>query len=347
MISHGQLGTAKIVPAAAEFRHRRVNGQKSLGGDCPEGNDDFGLDYGDLTHQKRRAGFAFIALGGPIPGRAALDDVCDINIFTLQAHGLNHVVQQLTSAADERFPLLVFIGAWGFADKHQIGAGIAYTEDDLLASLFMQDTAGAVTEVFANHAKRLGPISVRLRACRSKTFGYGSGSGLWHGFIGFGYGCCDRTAIEIINPEVVIKLKAFSQCLLELGIECRQHNDHEISRKRGGKGLGYGQDIQNIWRANRAAHKKLPEEPLTAKVAKKEPEGREKKNSSRFSVFQRGLRLAELDDLIQDALSDFPFGGFGNVDDFGVGDDSNGVTVSVEAHAFARDVVYDDGIERL
>ena len=57
--------------------------------------------------------------------------------------------------------------------------------------------------------------------------------------------------------------------------------------------------------------------------------------------------LAEAHDLVEDALGDFPLGGFGNFDHFVAGDDGDGVAVGIEADAFARNVVDDDGVEIL
>jgi hypothetical protein len=62
----------------------------------------------------------------------------------------------------------------------------------------------------------------------------------------------------------------------------------------------------------------------------------------------RGLAVvAEADDLVENALGDFPFGGFGNFDNFVVADDGDFVAVGIEADAFAGNVVDDDGIEIL
>ena len=46
---------------------------------------------------------------------------------------------------------------------------------------------------------------------------------------------------------------------------------------------------------------------------------------------QRVAVLAETGDLVEDALGDFPFRGFGNLDDFVVADDGHGVAVRIEA----------------
>ena len=55
--------------------------------------------------------------------------------------------------------------------------------------------------------------------------------------------------------------------------------------------------------------------------------------------------MAEADDLVEDALCHFPFGGFGNFDHLVTGDDGDGVAVGIEADAFARNIVDYDGVE--
>ena len=55
--------------------------------------------------------------------------------------------------------------------------------------------------------------------------------------------------------------------------------------------------------------------------------------------------LAQADDLVEDALGDFPFRGFGDFDDLVVGNDGDGVAVGVETYAFAGNVIDDDGVE--
>src|SRR5205807_8581200 len=117
-------------------------------------DDCFGTNNFNLPHEKWRAGLTLITLWRSIARRAALDDIGDVDFFAAQAHGFDHIGQQLPGAADERLALFIFISARSFANEHQIGSGIAYAENNLLASLFVQAAAGAVADVFANLAKR-------------------------------------------------------------------------------------------------------------------------------------------------------------------------------------------------
>jgi hypothetical protein len=47
------------------------------------------------------------------------------------------------------------------------------------------------------------------------------------------------------------------------------------------------------------------------------------------------MNLAQADYLIEDALSDFPLGGLGDVNNFVLGDDGDGVAFGVEADTLA------------
>src|SRR5215469_10406730 len=153
VIGYGKLGSAEVVPAAAQLGHGRIDGEQRLGSHSAEGHDGLGLDNLDLPKQVWRAGFAFFALGSAIARWTALDDVGDINVFAAQSHRLDHVIQQLSGATDEWLALNVFVGTGSFTDEHQIGTRIAYAKDNLLASLFVQGTASAVAEVFTDETQ--------------------------------------------------------------------------------------------------------------------------------------------------------------------------------------------------
>ena len=182
MIGHGQLGSCpvgivalysrrtEVVPLAAELSHGRVHGKQGLRGHGAECDDDFWFDGGNLPHEEWRTGFAFFALGSTVSGRTALDDVRDVDLLAAQAHGFDHVGEELPGASDERFALLVLVGAGGFADKHQVGLRIADAEDDLLASLLVKHAASAVAEVVANDVKGFCGVALELLGLGSDEF---------------------------------------------------------------------------------------------------------------------------------------------------------------------------------
>src|SRR4029077_1140673 len=162
MISDGQTRSwprsvaarrLEVVPAATEFRHRRADGQQIFCGRRAQSNHRLRPDRGNMPHEKRRASFALVALGLAVARRTAFHDVRDINIFAPQAHGFDHVVEQLAGAADERLSLGVSIRARALANEHQLGARIAHAKHDLLPAL-VKFAASAIAEVFTNQFQR-------------------------------------------------------------------------------------------------------------------------------------------------------------------------------------------------
>ncbi len=97
--------------------------------------------------------FASSGSGVRLPRRTAFDHVGDIDFFAFEAHGRDHVVEQLAGATYKRQSLRIFIRAWAFTYKHQSCVGIAVGEDDLVAAL-VECAAGAVADFFANEIKR-------------------------------------------------------------------------------------------------------------------------------------------------------------------------------------------------
>src|SRR5690242_4807878 len=103
MVSYGKLRSAEFVPAAAQFTHGRVNREQRLGSHGAQSNNRFWVDHFNLPHQEGRTSLTLIAFGGAVRGRTALDDIRDINVLAAKAHSLDHVIQQLSGAADEWF----------------------------------------------------------------------------------------------------------------------------------------------------------------------------------------------------------------------------------------------------
>src|SRR5206468_644009 len=81
-----------------------------------------------------------------ISGRATFNDVQDKDLLALQSHPRDHLVQQITGAADERAALEVFVFAGAFADEHNLGVGIAFAEDRV-RSLLAQPAARAALDL--------------------------------------------------------------------------------------------------------------------------------------------------------------------------------------------------------
>jgi hypothetical protein len=80
----------------------------------------------------------------PVLRRAALDDVRDVDVIPLQIDRFDDLGQKLPGPPDKWNPLQVFVGAWRFADEHQIGIRVADAEHDLLPAERMKLAARAV-----------------------------------------------------------------------------------------------------------------------------------------------------------------------------------------------------------
>src|SRR5262249_38090524 len=76
------------------------------------------------------------ALRGAVVGRAALDDVADVDRAARDPEPLlDHLREQLAGAADEGQALLVLGLARALADEQELGVRVAVAEDDVRAAL--------------------------------------------------------------------------------------------------------------------------------------------------------------------------------------------------------------------
>jgi hypothetical protein len=76
-----------------------------------------------------------LAVAGRLAGRVgpAFQNVRDVNIAALQAHGLDNFREQLPGSAHERLALPVFVRARRFADEHELRVNVADAEHDVFA----------------------------------------------------------------------------------------------------------------------------------------------------------------------------------------------------------------------
>ena len=155
MVGGDEFGALEIEPSSAEARNALCGLQQSLRGATAEATDDFRADHGELAEQIRRAGGNLVFFREAIFGWAAFDDVTDVNILAAEAHGLDHLREQLPGSADERFALLVFIAPRTFTDKHELGFWVSHAVDNVRPS-FVQLAARAIrADVFANALERV------------------------------------------------------------------------------------------------------------------------------------------------------------------------------------------------
>src|SRR5205807_1571191 len=106
-----------VVQLAAKFPNGERGFQEVHRGGASQRADAARCDELDLSFEVLAAKFGFIALRRAIAGRAAFEDVADVNVLALEAHGADDPGQELPCLADKRLALGVFIGAWRFADE--------------------------------------------------------------------------------------------------------------------------------------------------------------------------------------------------------------------------------------
>jgi hypothetical protein len=124
--------------------------------DRTEAADKFRLDDFQRPIQERSAMRRLVGQRSTIAWRSATQNVANIDILSPEFHSLrDNVGQQLPRPSDERFPLLVFIAARGFAEKYQRRIRIANSENRLrsfrcqfLAPDTLCDFGGEVLELF-------------------------------------------------------------------------------------------------------------------------------------------------------------------------------------------------------
>src|SRR5262249_13093138 len=96
---------------SCRFNHglRRESGQTA---------NDFGTDYSELLFQEWIAGRNFIWLRIAVFRKPALQDVANVDLFTLQIDRFDDLRQKLARAAHKRQTLLIFVVSRRFADEY-------------------------------------------------------------------------------------------------------------------------------------------------------------------------------------------------------------------------------------
>ena len=240
VVGDDELRSAEGVDAAAQACQWLALAQQIGCGGGAEGDDDLRTDNFNLAEEKRRAGVGFVRLRRAVLRRAAFDHVGDVDFFALEAHGADHVVEQLAGAAYERQALRILVGAGTFANKHEAGAGRAIGKDQFVAP-GVESAASAVADFFAENLQRgiaIGGGDGRSGGGRRNGNGlagrngsvllYGLGgrrSGEWRFFDRRGRGSfsrretreqcgVDRAAIELSEAEVAIEAQTRRDGLL-------------------------------------------------------------------------------------------------------------------------------------
>ena len=124
-------------PTSAQGAHRFVGAGEAEHGGFAEGDEDAGLDDGDLLAEVGQAALHFKrggrAVAGGALGRvgAAFEDVGEVDVVAGEAHGGDDFGEEFAGASDEGFAEAVFVCPGGFADKHEVGVRVAGAEDGL------------------------------------------------------------------------------------------------------------------------------------------------------------------------------------------------------------------------
>ena len=151
---------------AAQCGDGRLRFEQGMRRNAPEGADDPRADRLDLPDQKRFTGRNLLRQRIPVPGRAALQDVADIDILPLQSHRGNDLREQLPCATDKRPSLGVFVRPRRLADKDQLRPGISLAEDEPVTES-AERTAPAVAKLCNNRIQNgnfhPGTLHDRLR----------------------------------------------------------------------------------------------------------------------------------------------------------------------------------------
>ena len=144
MIGDNQRDAIVIVQRATQRPYRGIFAEQRGGGGLAQSHDQLGLDEYDLPLLIRQALRYFVRCRRAIIGRAAFDDVGDLNFFTaLELDRHQHIVEQLARLPHKRLASRVLILARPFTDKQPVGLLIAHAEHRLRAS-GAQPASGAI-----------------------------------------------------------------------------------------------------------------------------------------------------------------------------------------------------------
>ena len=145
------LDALVAVEVAAQAGDRRLRAAQALGGELAQRDDHARLQGGQLLLQERLAGADLVGLGVAVVGRAALDDVADVDV----ACGRNPWPRSSGPAAGRRRPRT----ARPACPRPRPGASptntrsasrVAHAEHDVAAAA-RQLAAGAVAQLLAHH----------------------------------------------------------------------------------------------------------------------------------------------------------------------------------------------------
>src|SRR3989338_3520055 len=120
---------------AAQRAQRRILAQQRGGRGLAQRDDEPGLYQFDLAFEIWQTGRDLVRLRRAVIGRAAFDDVGDIDILPApEFDRQQHVVEQLARLPDERLALRIFIRPRPFTDEQPLGLLVTHAEYRLRAT---------------------------------------------------------------------------------------------------------------------------------------------------------------------------------------------------------------------
>jgi len=138
-----------FAPMAAHAADGSLIAKQGLRGDPAKADNHLRGNGSQLTREKRFTGGYFIWFRVTVTRRAAFFHVTDVDFGTLQAHGEEDPVKQLSGFADKRLTLQVLLATWSLANQDQACVGTADAENDVIA-FFTQFAAVTFPQVGPN-----------------------------------------------------------------------------------------------------------------------------------------------------------------------------------------------------
>ena len=129
-----RAGVGAVEQTAVFLSHHHIPTDQCAPSYSAEGDDEpWFYHYDLLLKVVRRASFDFIVGRVAVLGRAALDDIGDINFLALEPCNLKEFVQKFSRRADEWLPLNVLVVSGGLSHEHDLSIEGAFAWDGILA----------------------------------------------------------------------------------------------------------------------------------------------------------------------------------------------------------------------
>ena len=128
MVGNDNLHAAPVMELAAQSSDRRGGIQECRGRDGAETDNELGANNLELSFEEWPTILCFLGRRIAISWRPTAQHVHDVHVFALHLARFDDFGQQLTSFANERFALAIFVRSRGFAEKHQACIRIADSE---------------------------------------------------------------------------------------------------------------------------------------------------------------------------------------------------------------------------